>query len=162
METFIIAPHPDDEIIGCFEVLLKTRNQSVVINYTSETTEERKNETKKLRKYYPNIHQYFGMDSLESSIRLDSCKSNLYYFPDPIYEIHFEHRRMGALGETLLRDGYNVIFYSTSMNAPYLHEVIDSTQKEILLNNVYPSQKSLWEYEKKYILFEGRNQWIMK
>ena len=69
---------------------------------------------------------------------------------------------MGALGETLLRDGYNVIFYSTSMNAPYLHEVIDSTQKEILLNNVYPSQKSLWEYEKKYILFEGRNQWIMK
>jgi len=67
----------------------------------------------------------------------------------------------GMIGESMLRSGINIIFYNTNMNAPYIHELKDSKEKEELLNKVYPSQKSLWEYEKKYVLYEGRNKWIM-
>jgi ribosomal protein S24E len=56
----------------------------------------------------------------------------------------------------------NVIFYTINKLTPYIQE-LNSTQitgKEELLNKVYSSQKSLWEYEKKYILFEGYCKWI--
>ena len=83
----------------------------------------------------------------------------VFYFPDPIYEKHPLHRRWGSVGEDLARRGMNVIFYNTNMNAPYIHEVINVSGKESLLNTIYPSQSDLWKYEKKYVLFEGYCQW---
>ncbi|GAF99918.1 unnamed protein product, partial [marine sediment metagenome] len=67
----------------------------------------------------------------------------------------------GAIGERVLRDGYNVIFYSIQMNTPYIHEVEAPEDKKRLLDLVYPSQISLWDNDAKYYLFEGRCKWIM-
>jgi hypothetical protein len=64
------------------------------------------------------------------------------------------------MAEQIARAGFDVVFYSTIMNVPYIHEVKDPQLKETLINRVYPSQKDLWKYEKKFILFEGRCKWI--
>jgi len=87
--------------------------------------------------------------------------SDILYFPDPIYETHPDHRLMGAQGETLLRAGYNVIFYSINMRAPYIHKAQDPDGKRRMLEEKYPEKRSLWEFDHRYFLFEGYVQWRM-
>jgi hypothetical protein len=152
IESIIIAPHPDDEVIGCFS---KLKENSIII-YDGDTEPKRREEALKLREYYPHCKQLF-LKSIPSKF-LD--KINMILIPDPVYETHPLHRRWGALGEQLARDGQFVIFYNTTMTAPYIHEINDLKVKERVLSFVYPSQRSLWEYDKKYILFEGYCRWI--
>ena len=64
------------------------------------------------------------------------------------------------MGESMARQGLDVLFYTTQMNVPYIREVQDSGAKKVLLNSVYFGQSSLWEYEHKYFLFEGYCKWI--
>ena len=147
-----IAPHCDDEIIGVYENLKEVD----LIIYDGDTPLERREEALNLKNQYENINQLF----------LKSVPPNLYdtknkfFFPDPIYEIHPLHRSWGFVGEQMARIGLDVTFYNTMMNSPYIHEVKDIEGKETLLNKIYPSQKSLWKYEKKFVLFEGYNKWI--
>ena len=156
-DVIIVAPHPDDEIIGCYEVLADITNTSIIIIYSGETEAQRRNETVQLRKFCPNVKVQLFQNSIPPSFL---NKQNIFYFSDPIHEIHPLHRHWGSIGEGLARSKENVIFYSTIMNVPWIHEVRDKDLKEKLLNDVYPSEKSLWEYEKKFILFEARYKWI--
>ncbi len=146
----IIAPHADDEIIGCFELLEKGVVQSVLFS-TPAALEEAKN----LCKYY-NVETgvYQGLRSF--------TKKNILLFPDPTHELHPLHRQLGAMGEELLREGYSVIFYSTNMSAPYIKECGNSLKKRGVLDKIYPDKKSLWQFDHKYFLFEGYVKWIMK
>ncbi len=153
-QTIIIAPHPDDEIIGCYEILKKSVNPIII--YSGNTEAARREETLKLKDYIKIKLQIFLMSVPLPMISPDS----VFYFPDPIYETHPIHRQYGLMGEQLARSGMNVFFYTTNMTAPYIHETKNPDKKEELLNNVYPSQKSLWEYDKKYILFEGYCKWV--
>ena len=153
-DVIIVAPHPDDEIIGCYEILKSTANP--VIIYSGDTDPDRREQVLKLKDHVDCKLQLFQMTIPQPLLSME----NVYYIPDPIYEIHPKHREWGALGESLVRNGFNVIFYNTNMNAPYIHECKAPKEKEELLNKVYPDQKSLWEYEKKYVLFEGYNKWI--
>jgi len=155
MSTIIVAPHPDDEIIGCFEVLNKAK--SVVIIYSPINDLKRQEEVLKLKDKYENIKMQMFQYNIPSNF-LNS--ENQFYFPDPVYEIHPKHREIGMAGELFARAGFDVTFYNTNMNAPYIHEVENWQEKESTLNEIYPSQKSLWEYEKKYVLFEGYCKWI--
>jgi len=149
----IISPHCDDEVIGNFEIL--SNNKCIVI-YTEETTPERKQEALKLKDYFNVSAQVF----LKSIPPTFINKNTILYMPDPYFEVHPSHRLIGYEGERILRDGYEVIFYSINMNAPYIREVKEPNKKEDILNKVYPSQSDLWKFEKKYILFEGRCKWI--
>ncbi|MFW9877020.1 MAG: hypothetical protein ACFFG0_28345 [Candidatus Thorarchaeota archaeon] len=154
--SIIIAPHPDDEIIGCFEILNK-QNQSITIIYGADTYGKRREETVKVREVFPSVkHQVFHNSVPTSYLANDAT----FYFPDPVNEIHPSHRGWGSIGEGLARSGYDVVFYTTIMNVPYIHEVNDPIKKETLLSRCYTSQKTLWDYEKKYVLFEGRCKWI--
>jgi len=152
METVIVAPHPDDEIIGCYQFLIK---EKPVIIYDGDTETERRDETKALREH-AEIKAQFYQKAIPPNFLNDNTK---FFFPDPIYENHPLHRRWGHIGEQMARRGLNVIFYTTNMDAPYIHEVENSAGKEALLNTVYPSQSDLWKYEKKYVFFEGYCQW---
>lgn len=151
-DSIIVAPHPDDEIIGCSEILSK---QKTIIIY-NDADNTRKEELTKLRDLFQIKVQLFQKSIPPNLLH----PNNIFYIPDPIYEIHPLHREMGAIGESMARQGLNVIFYSTIMNAPYIHEVKNPDKKEEALNQIYPSQKNLWKYEKKYVLFEGRCKWI--
>ncbi len=156
--TIIVAPHPDDEIIGCYSYLINNRCDII---YTSSIDSYRKKETENL-----SIHlgkEYIGDQIYNSEIPDELIQmENLYLFPDPINEIHPDHRRQGHIGEEFIRDGFDVIFYSTIMNVAWVNLQKQFENKKLLLNKCYPSQKSLWKYEHKYFLFEGYYKWIMK
>jgi hypothetical protein len=153
-QTIIVAPHPDDEIIGCYEILIK---EKPIIIYSASTSKDRREESIRLKEFV-DINVQLFLETIPSNfINPDTT----IYMPDPNYEIHPLHRQWGHIGESIARSKQsNIIFYNTTMTAPYIHEVGESENKEKLLNDVYTSQKSLWEYEKKYILFEGYCKWI--
>lgn len=156
-ETIIVAPHFDDEIIGAYEILTNPLSKPIII-YMQED-EERKQEALKLKNHIENIQIQLFQKSIPSTFL---NPKNLFYFPDPYFEFHPDHRKWGAYGEDLLRQGFrNVIFYNINMQAPYIHELKDFKGKRRLLEKIYPSQKNLWKFEAKYYLFEGYCKWII-
>lgn len=155
-EIVIVSPHYDDEIIGCYEIISNPIIKPVIIYMQND--EERKKESLKLKDELDNIKIQLFQKSIPYTF---INPNNVLYFPDPIFEFHPDHRKWGAIGEDYLRQGLNVVFYSINMQAPYIHEIKESNQKENLLNKVYHSQKDLWKIDKKYVLFEGRCKWIM-
>jgi len=152
----IIAPHPDDEIIGCYEIINDPSN-SIIVMYSPDEDQNRQREALMLREYRNNVFAQIFQHSIPPTLLTD--KNITFYFPDPVNEIHPAHRAWGTIGESMARSGHDVIFYSTLMNVPYIHEVTDS-YKETLLNTIYPSQKSLWSSNHIYFLFEGRVKWL--
>ena len=152
----IVAPHPDDEIIGCYEKLMNPSNHIMII-YSGDTDSKRRETVMKLKEKVPSVRMQLFQQSIPSTFLTDV---NTFFFPDPIYENHPKHREWGSLGEKLARDGHDIIFYNTNMIAPYIHEVERPEEKKYLMNQVYADQSSLWEYDHKYFLFEGYCKWI--
>jgi len=155
-KSIIVAVHPDDEIISNFEILDKPDNLPIIL-YVGNPSQERREEALKLKDEL-GIRIMMFCNSVPP-VFLNP--SNTLYFPDPSTEIHPLHRLHGSQGENYLRQGLGVVFYTTTMMTHYIHEIDKPKEKEALLNLIYPSQKSLWKYEKKYIIFEGRCKWLM-
>jgi len=157
-EIIIVAPHPDDEIIGCYSVLTN-KEMSPIIIYTENVSNERRTEALKLKDHIPSIKVQLFQKSIPGNLL---SPANTYYFPDPTYEFHPAHRLCGFVGETYMREmKYNVIFYNVNMQAPYIFEVPNAGFKKKLLYDIYPSQQSLWENDAKYYLFEGYCKWLI-
>jgi hypothetical protein len=127
-----------------------------IIIYSADIDADRRETVLKLKEHVDCKLQLFQQTVPQTFL----SKENTFYMPDPIYETHPKHREWGFLGESLARNGFNVVFYNTNMTAPYIYEVQEPDKKEELLNKVYPDQADLWKYEKKYVLFEGYNKWI--
>ena len=158
--VIIVTPHCDDEIIGAYSILSKSKWSSVW--YVEKVDKRREDAALKIFDVLDvSTLSFFrgNYNSLRKKIK--KIKESTYYFPDPYFETHPAHRAIGAIGEEFLRKGWDIVFYSTNMQAPYIHEVKNLKAKEMCLNHLYFSERSLWEFEKKYILFEGYNKWIL-
>lgn len=155
----IVAPHVDDETIGCFTIISKETENDIFIVYSSSADSTRRDEALSLKAKFEKITAQFFLESIPPPL-LNPI--NVFYFPDPAYEFHPLHRHYGAIGEQLLRAGFDVTFYSINMQTPYIFEVEDRQRKKELLDEIYPSQKELWNHDHKYFLFEGHCKWLVK
>lgn len=156
--VLIVAPHGDDEIIGCFELIekLNTERKEVRVLYPEDRTPP--TWTANPLCIVPLIGKSLCGSYLDETVQKNM--GILYVFPDPVYETHPTHRKYGALGENLLRKGLDVMFYSVNMQAPYIREVKNPGRKKEMLNLYYSDKSDLWEYDHKYFLFEGQCQWV--
>jgi hypothetical protein len=151
----ILAPHADDEIIGCYEVLKEGKSKDKIV-------------------YFPSLH--IREEAEEACLQLDFERrifdeytfhqkvvdnSEAFFFPDPTYEWHPDHKKYGNIGMQLWREGHSVFFYVTNMVCPYLREVKQPIMKQSILDLCYPQKASLWKYDHKYFLFEGQTKYIM-
>ena len=147
----IFSPHCDDELIGCSEIL-----DSVFSIYYFDYNEDRFKESFKL---CSDLDIRFQFATIKELINCkDLFNNQVIYAPDPFTEVHPLHKAVGAYAYLLhhTRQCAKVIFYSTNMCQSWIHEVQDPENKKNLLNRYYNSQKSLWEQDYKYFLFEGR------
>ncbi len=148
--ALIFAPHADDEIIGCFEVLSKVPGALVVFPESKQIIES----------YQAQSYFQYSAMLLKDIGFLDLHKYQIFV-PDPYFEYHPQHREIGALSYQFRAKGYEVFLYTTNMNAPYIRELsVDSMKaKRESLNICYSDKTSLWQFDHKYFLFEGYCQY---
>lgn len=149
----IVAPHADDEIIGCFEILMTGKVWKVLFPILNEPAIK---EVKKCSDVFGFEINVFAPTDLYKWGGRAAERGGLIFLPDPIYELHPEHKTWGGMGRQL---GHNVVYYTTNMNAPYMHECNDPKGKKELLDLCYPDKSTLWRYDHKYWLFEGHTTW---
>jgi hypothetical protein len=146
----ILAPHPDDEIIGCYSILAR-KPADLTVYFLND--------------FYPSI-----VPGIKRSLEMFTFSARpfdenewcsrmheMVYCPDPQYDIHPAHQYMGNLATKMFREGriLRLRFYTTMMNSPYIWEVKDTTAKREALNTCYPEKSDLWTYDHRYWLFEG-------
>lgn len=156
--SIIIAPHPDDEVIGCYEIIKEGSVFAVFYDSITLQDVEREVEADEFCNHFGILRCIFDINDVKTMAK--ELTPDAIYFPDPHYEEHPLHRRFGLEGYKLLEEKYPVIFYTTNMKPPYIHEVKDTEDKRTLLDKFYPSQNSLWMFDKKYFLFEGYCQYL--
>jgi hypothetical protein len=155
-DIVIIAPHPDDEIIGCYEVIKNAqRNVFIVYNPTDDIV--RQKEVLKLRSSFPQIKSQFFLNEIPPALL---HKNNVLYYPCR-EDTHPSHQKHYEVGRSLwMEHDMDVVFYSTEMNVHYKHEVEDWIEKRKLLNHIYSSQSSLWQTDARYYYFEARIKYM--
>lgn len=161
MSVIIMAPHVDDEVIGCFSLLDRV---SCVI-YTKAMSRQREIEAIRLAQFKGwdckfSTHTLAEQKLME--ILTDHVPNPLVLAPDPHWELHPSHKELGGVINTCCQ-GAGIRFgtYSTNMNVPYLQElgIAERKEKMNMLNDRFPSQSDMWKYDHKYFLFEGICEW---
>jgi len=152
----IIAPHGDDEIIGCFSLLHNNFVKRVI--YPKDNIYGEKDFEISQEKYGFDLMP-FDLEQLCLWAERAESEGGLLLAPDPIWEYHPKHKIIGnrLMEHIKTSEISNVVFYSTNMNAPYIQElpINRNAFKELALDECYPNKRTLWQYDHKYFLFEG-------
>lgn len=146
----IVAPHADDEIIGCYEVL--SQGSVWMVAFPRANPEALEESVRSSHVFGFSTVLVDGLADLASLANVCQDKGGLIFFPDPFTELHPVHRRYGAMGLQIRK---NVAFYTTNMNSPYMHESNNPFKKKTFLDTCYADKRDLWRYDHKYYLFEG-------
>lgn len=140
----ILAPHIDDELIGCFSLLRKGLVSDVYYFY--DLDEQRIEEAKRLAKnlgFTPHFLESYPYTFPEDKILL---------LPN-IADLHPHHKNINT---TYRREPNEKVYYSIDMNVK--NRVLgekERSDKLDLLRTYYPSQSKLIEGNDKYHLFES-------
>ena len=144
----IIAPHPDDALIGCMSLFEKGLVKKVV--YIENNPERMKQARRFCKDMKAKCEILLGTEEIYELI-VDS--NDIILLPS-LQDNHPLHKTVSRIGFDMF---IKVGFYSIDMNTEYTRVLPLHLQKlkQGLLDKYYPSQKSLWEYNWKYFLFEG-------
>jgi hypothetical protein len=182
----VMRPHPDDEAIGCFElykdvdylnkqgaaIKLYTVGFDVVCRSVATTWKQvqeeyrlRDLETHVFLKRFPGVEQELRPFPTIESFWLNLHillppgvqKDTVVWFPSPT-EISPLHRLIASLIRNKpLHCNVTCGLYSTQMDNPlFVRDCLFPEEKRRILDECFVSQRSLWEYEHKYFLYEGR------
>lgn len=146
--NILIAPHPDDELIGCYSLIEKGLIDTVLYIDPSPSRFALAQLTGVELGFTPGYLEFKQLcDYLEKN------PSHTYLVPD-IKDGHLLHKAINCVARL---SGCHLGYYSTEMNTGYVKELSAEMKKEKLLalNKFYPDQSSLWKYDWKYWLFEG-------
>jgi len=143
MNYIILAPHIDDELIGCFSLIKDKKVKKVI--YFFETTPERLEEAKEVSKHYGFEIEFSTIDDFKPEFN----ENDIILLPQKT-DSHSHHKQVNQLKWKIKNKKK---FYSIDMkNAkPLPLSVIN--EKEKALKKFYPSQINLFE-NAKYFLFE--------
>lgn len=143
----IIAPHPDDEIIGCF-TLMEKYDVGKVIFCSFENREVEARSSADAFGFEPVF-----IDDLDLLIAIVNNGDEVY-IPSR-HDHHPFHKQVNAASYRITKD-IQRIFYTVSKNVKGMI-ILDSVsvfEKKKQLDILYPSQKHLWESDQKYLIFE--------
>ncbi len=145
----ILAPHPDDELIGCFK-LITSKLHDITAVFFFDTTDERRVEATNA-----------GIE-LGYKVQFETFES---FFVPNIEEFKKSGYKVLVPSRTDKHTHHNIIhrFYGPLADGFYSVDMVDSiplsaqeqTTKRQYLDKFYPSQKALWENNAKYYLFEN-------
>jgi LmbE family N-acetylglucosaminyl deacetylase len=150
----IWAPHPDDEIIGCYSILNRKHHiDDLHVLYFTSILSDRED---------PGIARAcatFGFRFQFAAYRnVDGAgPQDIVLAPDPESDFHPLHRLVGRVAQHLFREGKikRLIHYTTTMLTPYVQEVPDPAGKRSALDYCYREKADLWTSDHRYFLFEG-------
>jgi len=145
MATIILAPHPDDEIIGCFGILSEVTDVYIFYECSVERQFESLFAKHKARATY-NLHFTTDFD------KIDFNKVKKVYAPGS-FDLHPDHRKINRLAKLAQsKHKFDLMFYSIDMNRkPYFLKDKANIKKDVL--TAFASQ-GLLKKDDKYHLFE--------
>lgn len=167
-EHIIVAPHPDDELIGCCEILVNA--EKVKIFLPPGTSALRREESETMLKTLTKNQKASVQKAIWVADILQvrwghhgsTIETMVFWFPDPNYEMHPDHKIFTpAVAEKITANcaGRKVLFglYSINMTAPYLHKLSEvmSSHKMVLADS-YVSQRGYFKVHNDSFFFEGR------
>lgn len=149
--NIVIAPHADDEIIGCYSLIKKGLIDEVVyLDVTPERYRLARSAGRELG-FRVRVVEYKDFQNF-LYVNLNGWQATLLV-PD-IADRHLLHK---AVNCAVRLSGCKLGYYTVDMNTGYTKELskVDQQEKRVALNKYYPDQKSLWENDWRYFLFEG-------
>ncbi len=151
MKYVIIAPHPDDELIGCFTLFDKGLVKKVIY---IDDNKERAAKARKLTSSMGVDVEFIPFNEFVAGTSKYGLSQEEDYLVPCLQDNHFKHKVVNILTRLgSKRVGYYTTQMDTEFTRPLTKEL--SEKKRKALNRYYPDQKSLWQYDHKYFLFEG-------
>ena len=135
----VLAPHLDDEIIGCYSVLDKV---DLVLYFSVDYRADQNQDQRPGRILYVPAGEW----SLPQITTHDTV-----YIPSQ-FDYHPLHRKVRRVGLSL--PGHKM-FYSVEMNTPWLEEEADPEGKRNLFEKMYPGEVATISKSDKYFLFKS-------
>ena len=148
--NIIIAPHADDELIGCYSLIKRKLIHSV---WYIDSPPARFEYAKKAGEELGFFTSEVDFRDLHTALWGSNNTLTTFLVPD-IADNHLLHKAVNCIGRL---SGAKLGYYTTDMNTGYVRELSedDKREKREVLNRFYPDQSSLWERDWKYFLFEG-------
>lgn len=140
----IFAPHIDDEMIGCFQLLEEKQVREVFYFY--DLTPERQDEARAVASYYEFIPRFMGIEKNAGNLNSDAV-----ILAPNIRDSHPHHKLVNQVAKSLPNKKQ---YYSIDMNVRRDRVKNDAKKLDHLIK-FYPSQKKLFEQDDKYHLFES-------
>jgi hypothetical protein len=169
--VIVLSPHPDDEIIGCWSLLYSLQNKSTdpkpevwyIFGRGSPQYELRQREAEvagTTRGWDPIfVNGIAGLSDRLSSLAKGTY--DLEFYVPSIADSHPQHKEVNrSFRNSGVRSNLNatVKFYSVDLDqAGKTKSALSawhSAEKKTWLDESYPSQRSLWDVNASYYLFE--------